>query len=72
MVGFCSLLSCVKISTAEQDTQSNSEREFIMDAKELKVVLDKHAAWIKNEGGERADLSGADLRGADLRGADLV
>ena len=43
----------------------------------LKMILDKHRKWLKNElGGARADLSsanlyGADLRGADLRGADL-
>ena len=48
----------------------------------LKVVLEKHALWLRNNpNGTRADLrdadlrdadlSGADLRGADLRGADL-
>jgi hypothetical protein len=43
-----------------------------MDATELKVILDKHQKWINNEnGGERANLSGANLRDADLRGADL-
>ena len=44
---------------------------------ELKIVLEKHALWLRNDpNGIRADLysadlSGADLRGADLRGADL-
>ena len=49
---------------------------------ELKVILEKHAKWLRDEkGGERANLQGAylrsanlqgaDLRGADLRGADL-
>jgi hypothetical protein len=42
----------------------------------LPTVLRDHAAWIANNGGKRADLSGADLRGAhlsctDLSGADL-
>jgi uncharacterized protein YjbI with pentapeptide repeats len=35
-------------------------------------VLEKHAKWLNNEeGGERADLTGADLRWARLIGADL-
>jgi uncharacterized protein YjbI with pentapeptide repeats len=48
-----------------------------MNADELKIVLDKHAAWSRNvPDGKRADLRGADLSGADLsranlRGADL-
>lgn len=34
--------------------------------------LEKHLKWIKGEeGGEKADLSGANLRWADLSGADL-
>ena len=38
----------------------------------LKEVLDKHLKWIRGEdGGERADLSGADLYGANLSWADL-
>ncbi len=41
-------------------------------AEELKAILAKHKAWLNNEdGGERADLSGADLSGANLRDADL-
>ena len=39
---------------------------------DIKLILEKHAKWIRGEdGGERADLRGADLRGANLRGADL-
>jgi uncharacterized protein YjbI with pentapeptide repeats len=39
-------------------------------------ILQRHAKWLRGEGGERADLRGADLvgaflRGAILRGADL-
>ena len=43
-----------------------------MTSEEIKKVLDSHQKWINNEqGGERADLSGANLRGADLSGANL-
>ena len=43
-----------------------------MDAKKLKDILDKHLKWLRGEdGGERANLSGADLSGADLYGANL-
>ena len=43
-----------------------------MTSEEIKKVLELHKKWLNNEqGGERADLSGADLSGADLRGADL-
>ena len=39
---------------------------------ELEVFLRKHKLWLRGEeGGERADLSGADLYRADLSGADL-
>ena len=38
----------------------------------IKEVLEKHAAWLRNEeGGERANLHRANLSGADLSGADL-
>ena len=38
----------------------------------LKMILDKHRKWLKNElGGARANLSGANLSGADLSYADL-
>ena len=43
-----------------------------ISAEELKIILDKHMKWLKNEdGGEKANLNGADLRNADLRNADL-
>ena len=39
---------------------------------DLKMILDKHHKWLKNElGGVRADLYGADLYGADLSHANL-
>ena len=43
-----------------------------MDKQELKNILDKHLKWLRGEnGGKRADLSGADLFGADLFEANL-
>ena len=42
-----------------------------MDTKELKAILDDHAAWLSDEGGARAYLRDANLYGADLHGADL-
>ena len=43
-----------------------------MDKARLAEILEKHSKWLRNEeGGERADLSGAVLSGADLSGADL-
>src|SRR5574343_606866 len=43
-----------------------------MTVDELKVVLDKHRKWLREElGGERANLSRANLSGAYLSGADL-
>ena len=43
-----------------------------MNANDLKTILEKHKMWLNDEdGGERADLSGADLSGADLCWADL-
>ena len=43
-----------------------------MTAEQIKVVLYKHAAWLRNEnGGENANLSGAELSGANLSGANL-
>ena len=38
---------------------------------DIKKILSEHLKWLKGEGGERADLSGANLSGADLRGANL-
>ena len=43
-----------------------------MDVNKLKDVLDKHLKWLRDEdGGERANLSGANLSGANLSGANL-
>ena len=40
---------------------------------ELKDILRKHKNWLnEEEGGKRADLSGADLRDANLKDANLV
>ena len=40
--------------------------------KNLNEILEKHTKWLNDEnGGERANLSGANLSGADLRGANL-
>lgn len=37
----------------------------------LKEILKEHQKWLRNEGGRRADLSGADLRKANLNSVDL-
>lgn len=43
-----------------------------MTKEQLSEVLDKHAKWLIGEqGGERANLSGANLECADLYGANL-
>jgi hypothetical protein len=42
-----------------------------MTTDKLKQILENHKKWLRNEGGERADLHGADLHGADLRYTDL-
>lgn len=43
-----------------------------MTQTQLDRIIRKHGNWLRcEEGGERADLSGADLRGADLSGADI-
>ena len=42
-----------------------------MTRNELDRVLELHGLWLDDEGGERANLSGADLHGADLTGANL-
>ena len=43
-----------------------------MNAEEIRIVLEKHEKWLKNElGGFRADLRGATLYGLNLNGADL-
>jgi hypothetical protein len=41
-------------------------------SEQLAEILGKHRSWLLDEdGGERADLSGANLRDANLRGANL-
>ena len=42
-----------------------------MDKAKLKAILESHGKWLKDKGGEMANLSGANLRMADLSGADL-
>jgi hypothetical protein len=43
-----------------------------MNAKKLKIILEKHVLWLENnDNGERADLSEANLSGANLREANL-
>ena len=43
-----------------------------MEASKLKEILEKHKMWLNGEeGGEKADLSGANLRGADLYKVNL-
>ena len=42
-----------------------------MDKNELEKVLAEHLSWLNNEGGKRADLTGANLTRADLTGAYL-
>ena len=43
-----------------------------MNSNKLNEILDKHKKWLnREEGGERADLSGAILRRANLSEADL-
>ena len=44
----------------------------IYTTEELKVILEKHAKWLRDdEGGEHANLRYADLRDANLQDADL-
>ncbi|EKZ1391394.1 pentapeptide repeat-containing protein [Listeria monocytogenes] len=42
-----------------------------MKQEELDIILDNHGKWLRDEGGERADLKGADLSNASLRHASL-
>ena len=42
-----------------------------MTLEEVKLIIAEHQKWLNDEGGARADLSGADLSRADLSGADL-
>ena len=43
-----------------------------IDKDELKTILKKHMMWLNGEdGGERADMSGADMSGAVMKGTDM-
>ena len=42
-----------------------------MSSEELKKILELHALWLYDNGGQRADLQGANLRGASLQVANL-
>ena len=43
-----------------------------ISAEKLQEIIKSHGRWLRNEeGGERANLSGANLRSADLSGVDL-
>ena len=39
--------------------------------RELEIILENHKKWLTNEGGKRANLSGAELSYANLSGANL-
>ncbi|EAK9305976.1 pentapeptide repeat-containing protein [Listeria monocytogenes] len=42
-----------------------------MKQEELDIILENHGKWLRNEGGEKADLSNADLKNTNLRFANL-
>ena len=42
-----------------------------MEQEKLNEIIASHGRWVRNEGGECAELSGGDLIGANLRGANL-
>ncbi|EPC2893774.1 pentapeptide repeat-containing protein [Listeria monocytogenes] len=42
-----------------------------MKREELDIILENHGKWLRNEGGDRADLSNADLKNTNLRFANL-
>lgn len=47
--------------------------EIIHNGKTVKQILDEHVKWLRGEeGGRRANLTGADLTRTDLTGADLT
>ena len=53
--------------------QEVAKQEAAAPAFDLKEILRLHAMWLKGEeGGKRADLTGANLSGAYLSGADLT
>ncbi len=42
-----------------------------VNQEELDIILENHGKWLRNEGGDRADLSNADLKNTNLRFANL-
>ncbi|EGL8231429.1 Secreted effector protein PipB [Listeria monocytogenes] len=42
-----------------------------MKQEELNIILENHGKWLRNEGGEKADLSNADLKNTNLRHVNL-
>ena len=59
------------VTRYEKET-SEAWREEGMTQEELSMVLNRHKKWLNNEeGGEKADLSGADLSRANLCWANL-
>ncbi|ECP0925964.1 pentapeptide repeat-containing protein [Listeria monocytogenes] len=42
-----------------------------MNQEELDIILENHGKWLRNEGGDRADLSNADLKNTNLSYANL-
>ncbi|HDZ6913890.1 pentapeptide repeat-containing protein [Listeria monocytogenes] len=42
-----------------------------MNQEELDIILENHGKWLRNEGGDRADLSNIDLKNTNLRFANL-
>ncbi|EAC4840330.1 hypothetical protein ARY01_02915 [Listeria monocytogenes] len=42
-----------------------------MKQEELDIILENHGKWLRNEGGERVNLSYANLSNANLSNADL-
>ncbi|EAC7897644.1 pentapeptide repeat-containing protein [Listeria monocytogenes] len=42
-----------------------------MKQEELDIILENHGKWLRNEGGEKADLSNADLKNTNLRHVNL-
>ncbi|HCW3285174.1 TPA: pentapeptide repeat-containing protein [Listeria monocytogenes] len=42
-----------------------------MKQEELYIILENHGKWLRNEGGEKADLSNADLKNTNLRHVNL-
>jgi hypothetical protein len=63
----------IDLDTMLQNGQCEMQNNSPMEKKDIKSILDAHQKWISNEdGGARADLTGANLTGADLYGANLT